>query len=183
MLRAARGDPSLRPALRVLLRERGATPGARPRAGDSLDRRMRRLFAEAGPVNLQLSGGEPCVRDDLPEIAALARDDRASRSSRSTRTACVWRATRRSLRRLEDAGVATVFLQFDGTRDDIHRRMRGRPLLEHKVAAIENCGEAGLGVVLVPVVVPGVNADNLGDYPAFRRAPTSPSCAASISSR
>ncbi len=70
-------------------------------------------------------------------------------------------------RLLRLAGVATVFLQFDGTRDDIHERMRGRPLLHHKEAAIEAAGAAGLGVVLVPVVVPGINDDNLGEILRF----------------
>ncbi len=130
-----------------------------------VEARLRQLFAEApgagGPANLQLSGGEPCVRDDLPEIAALARaigftfiqvNSNGLRLAREPEFA----------HRLKAAGAATVFLQFDGTRDDIHTRTRGRPLLEHKQRAIENCAAAGLGVVLVPVVVPGVNADNLG---------------------
>jgi hypothetical protein len=51
--------------------------------------------------------------------------------------------------------------------------MRGRALLAQKIAAIENCAAAGLGVVLVPVVVPGINADNLGEILDFalRRQP------------
>jgi uncharacterized radical SAM superfamily Fe-S cluster-containing enzyme len=127
---------------------------------------MSRLFAAAGPVNLQLSGGEPCVRDDLPEIAARARDigftfvQVNSNGLRLARDAAF-------APRLRDAGVTTVFLQFDGTRDDIHERLRGRPLAAHKLAAIEACGAAGLGVVLVPVVVPGVNADHLGEILRF----------------
>ena len=32
-----------------------------------------RLLAAGGPFNIQLSGGEPCVRDDLPEIIRLGR--------------------------------------------------------------------------------------------------------------
>jgi uncharacterized radical SAM superfamily Fe-S cluster-containing enzyme len=133
---------------------------------DLLAERMRRLFDVAGPVNLQLSGGEPCVRDDLPEIAALAREvgftfiqvnSNGLRLARDPAFA----------RRLRDAGAATVFLQFDGTRDEIHERMRGRPLLRQKLAAIDACGEAGLGVVLVPVIVPGINDDDLGGILRF----------------
>ena len=139
--------------------------GSDPDVAD-LSERMRRLFDAAGPVNLQLSGGEPCVRDDLPEIAGRARgigftfvqvNSNGLRLARDPAFA----------RLLRDAGVATVFLQFDGTRDDIHEQMRGRPMLRHKIAAIERCGAAGLGVVLVPVIVPGINADNLGDILRF----------------
>lgn len=131
-----------------------------------LEDRMRRLFAAAGPVNLQLSGGEPCVRDDLPEIAALARDIGFTFIQVNTNGLRLARDPAFAVR-LRDAGVATVFLQFDGTRDDIHVRMRGRPLAVQKRAAIETCGQVGLGVVLVPVVVPGINADHLGDILRF----------------
>jgi hypothetical protein len=128
--------------------------------------RMRRLYDAAGPVNLQLSGGEPCVRDDLPEIAARARQIGFTFVQVNTNGLRLARDPAFA-HRLRDAGVATVFLQFDGTRDDIHERMRGRALLAQKVAAIETCGAASLGVVLVPVVVPGINADNLGDILRF----------------
>jgi uncharacterized radical SAM superfamily Fe-S cluster-containing enzyme len=131
-----------------------------------VEARLRQLFTDAGPANPQLSGGEPCVRDDLPEIAALARsigftfiqvNSNGLRLARDPEFA----------QRLKAAGAATIFLQFDGTRDEIHARMRGRPLLAQKEAAIERCAAAGLGVVLVPMVVPGINADNLGEIVRF----------------
>jgi uncharacterized radical SAM superfamily Fe-S cluster-containing enzyme len=136
-------------------------PGTRDMDPGEIEHRLRGLWETAGPVNLQLSGGEPCVRDDLSEIAALARrlgfgfiqvNTNGLRLAREPEFA----------RRLAEAGVATIFLQFDGTRDDIYRRLRGRPLLKQKLAAIENCALSGLGVVLVPTVAPGVNADDLG---------------------
>jgi uncharacterized radical SAM superfamily Fe-S cluster-containing enzyme len=133
---------------------------------ERLAARMRRLYEAAGPVNLQLSGGEPCVRDDLPAIAAVARQIGFPFIQVNTNGLRLARDPAFG-QRLRDAGVATVFLQFDGTRDEIHRRMRGRPLLQQKIAAIENCGAVGLGVVLVPVVVPEINADNLGDILRF----------------
>jgi antitoxin component of RelBE/YafQ-DinJ toxin-antitoxin module len=66
-----------------------------------------------------------------------------------------------------------VFLQFDGTRDDIYRTLRGRDLLETKLEAIRVCSELGVGVTLVPTVVKGVNDDNLGEIVrlAVRLAP------------
>jgi uncharacterized radical SAM superfamily Fe-S cluster-containing enzyme len=136
-------------------------PGARHLTLAEIEQRLRGLWAAAGPVNLQLSGGEPCVRADLPAIATLARrlgfefiqvNTNGLRLARDPDFA----------RRLAEAGVATIFLQFDGTRDDIYVRLRGRALLAEKLAAIEHCAAAGLGVVLVPTVVPGVNAGDLG---------------------
>jgi uncharacterized radical SAM superfamily Fe-S cluster-containing enzyme len=63
---------------------------------------------------------------------------------------------------LKEAGLFSVFLQFDGTDDAIYSTVRGRPLLAEKLKAIEHCAAAGLGVVLVPTIVPGVNTGNVG---------------------
>ena len=55
---------------------------------------------------------------------------------------------------LKRAGLFSVFLQFDGTEDRIYRAIRGRSLLDEKLQAIDHCAAAGLGVVLVPTLVP-----------------------------
>ena len=39
---------------------------------DSLRSLLRELFVTSGPVNVQLSGGEPTMRDDLPAVVAAA---------------------------------------------------------------------------------------------------------------
>ncbi len=132
----------------------------------TIEARLRALMDRTGGANLQFSGGEPCVRDDLPEIAALARDIGFTFIQVNSNGVRLGRDLDFA-RRLKAAGVSTVFLQFDGTRDAIHERMRGRALQAHKERAIEHCGIAGLGVVLVPVVVPGVNADHLGEIVRF----------------
>ena len=53
-------------------------------------------------------------------------------------------------------------MQFDGTEDTIYERLRGKPLLGQKKAAIKVCGDNRLGVTLVPTIVPGVNDHNIG---------------------
>ena len=55
-----------------------------------------------------------------------------------------------------------MFLQFDGTDDRIYQTLRGHPLLEKKLRAIEVCGRLHMGVTLVPTVVPGINDQDLG---------------------
>lgn len=118
-----------------------------------------------GRCNIQLSGGEPTVREDLPEIIALGRKlnfDFIQLNSNGLKLAEDGYA-----HRLREAGLASVFLQFDGLDDAIHQRLRGRPLAEIKRRAVERCAEAGLGVVLVPTVVPGINDRALGDILRF----------------
>jgi 7,8-dihydro-6-hydroxymethylpterin dimethyltransferase len=66
-------------------------------------------------------------------------------------------------KRLFSAGLSSVFLQFDGVDDTVYQAMRNRPMVEHKIQAIRNCGNAGLGVVLVPTLVKGINTHTIGD--------------------
>jgi hypothetical protein len=122
---------------------------------------LERAMAAVGPSNLQLSGGEPTLRDDLPEIVEVAR--RIGYSFIQVNTNGLRLASDRAYgRRLLAAGLSSVFLQFDGVDDEIYRSLRGRALLNHKLRAVKNCGEIGLGVVLVPTLVKGVNTDSVG---------------------
>ncbi len=123
---------------------------------------FQRLLEAGGPFNIQLSGGEPCVRDDLPEIIRIGRSYGFTFFQLNTNGLRIARDLP-YLAELKDAGLSTVFLQFDGTRDEIFRAIRGRELLEKKMAVIENCASLGIGVVLVPTLVPGVNTDNIGE--------------------
>ena len=123
--------------------------------------RLERAMAAAGSCNLQLSGGEPTLRDDLPEIVAAARQIGFTFIQVNTNGLRL-AADKAYAARLREAGLSSVFLQFDGVDDRIYRTLRGRPLLEQKLRAIGHAGEAGLGVVLVPTVVSGVNSDSVG---------------------
>jgi uncharacterized radical SAM superfamily Fe-S cluster-containing enzyme len=122
----------------------------------------RRLLEAGGPFNIQLSGGEPCIRDDLPEIIRLGRSYGFTFFQLNTNGLRIARDVT-YLTELKEAGLSTVFLQFDGTRDEIFRTLRGRDLLEKKMAVIENCARLEIGVVLVPTLVPGVNTDDIGN--------------------
>ncbi|MEI6824602.1 MAG: radical SAM (seleno)protein TrsS [Desulfuromonadales bacterium] len=125
-----------------------------------------RVMAAAGPCNIQLSGGEPTLRNDLPEIIALGKSKGfpfIQLNSNGLRLA----EEAGYAKSLAEAGLTTVFLQFDGTNDQIHTALRGRPLASVKEQAVKTCGAAGLGVVLVPTLVPGVNTDNIGEIIRF----------------
>jgi hypothetical protein len=122
---------------------------------------LKRAIAAVGPSNLQLSGGEPTLRDDLPEIVQVAR--RIGYSFIQVNTNGLRLASDSAyVTRLMAAGLSSVFLQFDGVDDEVYRSLRGRALLSQKIGTIKNCGEIGLGVVLVPTLVRGVNTDSVG---------------------
>ena len=115
---------------------------------------------------LQLSGGEPTLRDDLPELIRYAKAlgcPYVQLNTNGLRLA----AEPGYAETLKQAGLSYVFLQFDGTDDAIYRALRGRALFESKQRCIENCARAGLGVTLVPTVVRGVNEHALGEIVRF----------------
>jgi len=130
---------------------------------------IRDIVRQCGNPLLQLSGGEPTLRDDLPELIRYAREAGCSYVQVNTN----------GIRLAEDplyagelarAGLDIVFLQFDGTREDIYETLRGKALLETKKKAIAVCSELGIGVTLVPTVVKGVNDKDLGQLIAFARS-------------
>lgn len=127
---------------------------------------------QAGPgSNIQLSGGEPTLRDDLPHIVAMGRE--AGFGFIQVNTNGLRLAEDPAfVRDLRSAGLSSVFLQFDGTEDAIYRTLRGRDLLDAKLAAINACGEHRIGVVLVPTLVPGVNDHDIGRILALAVAHT-----------
>ncbi|SNR69438.1 hypothetical protein SAMN04488503_0914 [Humidesulfovibrio mexicanus] len=123
--------------------------------------RLAELRRVAGGCNLQLSGGEPTCRDDLPEIVAAARPLGFGLVQVNTNGLRLAREPGYA-ERLAQAGLQSVFLQFDGP-DEACAILRGRPLLAEKLRALDACGRAGLGVVLVPTLLRGVNDHALGD--------------------
>ena len=119
------------------------------------------VLSSGGACNIQLSGGEPTMRDDLPKIVALGRSMGFKFIQLNTNGLRIAH-DRSYLIALKEAGLSSVFLQFDGVSDQIYMKLRGREILNAKLEAIENCGEVGLGVVLVPTLVPGVNTGAIG---------------------
>lgn len=120
------------------------------------------ILLEAGKPFVHISGGEPTVRNDLPEIIRMAADMGFPYIQLNTNGIRLAQNPEYA-RELKQAGLSAVFMQFDGTRDEIYRQLRGRSLLGEKECALNNCGDNNLGIVLVPTIVPGVNADNIGD--------------------
>ncbi len=122
----------------------------------------RTQLVAGGPFNIHLSGGEPTVRHDLPEM--IRRISALGFSYIQLNTNGVRLALDEDYAaELKDAGLTCVFLQFDGTSNEVYERIRGRKLLETKMTAIENCGRHELGVVLVPTLIPDVNTTEIGE--------------------
>ena len=119
--------------------------------------------------SVQLSGGEPTIREDLPEIIRMGKDMGIIHLQVNTNGIRI-AEDYDFLLKMKNAGLDLIYLQFDGTDDRIYRHIRNRDMLETKIRAIENCARMGIGVLLVPVVIPGVNLDHLGDIVRFAKS-------------
>jgi 7,8-dihydro-6-hydroxymethylpterin dimethyltransferase len=128
--------------------------------------RYETLLTNGYRCNVQLSGGEPTLREDLPEIVALGRSmgfEFIQLNTNGLRVA----SDLEYLDRLKEAGLSSIFLQFDGTENEIYQVLRGGNLLDLKIQAIRNCRQMELAVVLVPTLVSDVNVHNIGQIVSF----------------
>ncbi len=135
----------------------GSTDPPLERVKESLER-----LVVKGRTLVQLSGGEPATRDDLPDIVAAARKAGARYVQLNSNGIRLGEEPD-YVKRLADAGLSFLFLQYDGTDDQINLKLRGRSLIEIKQQAISNCADHGIGVTLVQTLVRGVNLNNIGE--------------------
>jgi uncharacterized radical SAM superfamily Fe-S cluster-containing enzyme len=140
----------------------GSTAKSQPEPGlEQIAGWYRSVAQYASGCNIQLSGGEPTMRDDLPDIVAMGGEHGFEFIQVNTNGLRMGR-DEPYVASLARAGLASIFLQFDGVDDRAYRHLRGRPLLAEKLAAVENCRRHGIGVVLVPTIARGVNLGQVG---------------------
>ncbi len=125
------------------------------------------LAQKVGPeTGLQITGGEPTVRRDLPEIVAMARSYGFTGIEINTNGIVIGRSED-YLMRLVEAGITGVYLSFDGIDEAPYESICGRAMLEDKLACIENCRRVGIQVVVCMTIVKGVNDDRVGEVIDF----------------
>jgi len=114
------------------------------------------------PCNaVQLTGGEPCLREDLVDIVKLVKSrgiDHVQLNTNGIRLA----QDPELVKQVRAAGVNTLYLSFDG----VSEKTNPKNHLEVP-QTIENCRKAGLGIVLVPTVINSVNDHEVGDILKF----------------
>ena len=128
---------------------------------------------EADPEVVQFSGGEPTLHPQLFTMIRMAREKGIRRVMVNTN----------GLRIAEDETWARrlgelkpmVYLQFDGLEDETYVTLRGEPLLQKKLAALDRLAELDLPTILVAAVERGVNEHEVGalvrfglEHPAVR---------------
>ncbi len=110
---------------------------------------------------VQFSGGEPTIYPRFLDVLRMAKDMGFSHLQAATNGLKF--TSLEFAQQCKEAGLHTLYLQFDGVCDDIYRRTRGESLWEKKLQCIENVKKAGLKIVFVPTIVKGLNDHQIGD--------------------
>jgi hypothetical protein len=130
----------------------------------------RLVEVEGRPEVLQLSGGEPTIHPEFIEVLRYA----------CAQPIDVVMINTNGIRIAHDAELVAdlaslrerveVYLQFDGFHDEVNLALRGEPLLDIKLRAIERLADAGVRATLVTTLQPGVNEDQIGPVIEFALA-------------
>lgn len=130
--------------------------------------RMLQKLRDLRPVPcqfIQFAGGEPTLHPKFLDII------RKTREMGFTHIQCPTNGIRFAdpdfAKAAVEAGLHTLYLQFDGFDDEIYMQTRGAKLIDRKLKAIENMRAVRARVVLVPTIVKGINDHQVGQIVRF----------------
>jgi uncharacterized radical SAM superfamily Fe-S cluster-containing enzyme len=143
-------------------------PGGTHLGYDECVRAIDRLVAVEGRGEvLQLSGGEPTIHPEFLRVLEYA----------AAQPIDVVMINTNGIRLAHDAGLldgvgrlshrVEVYFQFDGFDDRGVKALRGEPLVETKLRAIEALGRRGIKTSLVCTLQPGINDHEVGAIVRF----------------
>lgn len=121
-------------------------------------------------VLLQFAGGEPTLRDDLPDLIRKGKELGFIETMVSTNGVRLAKSLD-YFQECMDAGLDAVYLQFDAVDSpEIYKKIRGVNLWPIKKRVVENCRKVGMdGLMLVPTVAKGVNDNQVGPILDFAK--------------
>ncbi len=125
---------------------------------------MVRIAKNLKPVGckaVQLTGGEPTLRDDLIDIIKAIKAEGITHIQLNTNGIRLALQPDLALK-VREAGVNTLYLSFDGVDKKTNPKN-----IDEIPKILENCRRAGLGITLVPTVIKTVNDHQLGDIIRF----------------
>lgn len=127
--------------------------------------RVIRVFGELGTKRIRITGGEPLVRKNIPELAArlskLPGIEDLSLSSNATRL-------KKQAAPLRQAGISRINVSLDTLKPDLFKEITGGGKLEKVIDGLMAAKEAGFQPVKINMVVMrGVNDDQVEDMVQF----------------
>ena len=127
--------------------------------------RLLAVFARLGVRRVRLTGGEPLLRRDLPDLAArlhrLPGIEDISLSTNATQLA-------KHARALRAAGVARINVSLDSLRRERIAAITGRDCIDHILDGLMKANVAGFELIKINMVaLKGVNDDEIDDMVDF----------------
>lgn len=113
---------------------------------------------------VQITGGEPTGRLDLPDIIRIAKEEGYDHVQLNTNGVNISKDPS-LLRQCREAGSNVIYMSFDGVTPKTNPKN-----FWEAPAALDAARHAPIGVVLVPTVIGGVNDHELGDMIRFGAA-------------
>jgi cyclic pyranopterin phosphate synthase len=130
--------------------------------------RLARLFVALGAAKIRITGGEPLLRHELPDLIGRIAGIPGLADLAMTTNALLLGRFAEDLRR---QGLRRLTVSLDTLRPDRYRTMMRADRLEEALDGIAAAGAAGFrGTKLNAVVVRGVNDDEITDLLEFGRA-------------
>lgn len=131
-------------------------------------RRLVGVFTGIGVDKVRLTGGEPLLRKDLPELVRLIADlDRVNDLALTTNGLLL----EAQAAALKEAGLSRVTVSLDTLRPDRFKELSRRNQLDDVLLGIEAASKAGFeNIKLDTVVMRGTNDDELYDLIDFARS-------------
>ena len=130
--------------------------------------RLERLKRERPNIDptVALTGGEPTLRDDLPDLIAKIHTMGFKRTEVMTNGIRLAKDVG-YVKDLRRAGVSQIGLQFDGFNDKAYLLMRGKELAETKRRALDNLKSARQATILAACIMKGINDGEIGSIIDF----------------
>ncbi|MGE0756786.1 MAG: radical SAM protein [Pirellulaceae bacterium] len=145
-----------------------STPGGRPVPSEACQRAIDQLVACEGRAEvLQLSGGEPTVHPEFLGILDYACRQPIDLVMINTNGVRLAQDERLLDQLAERRRRCEVYLQFDGFNDRVYEQLRGEPLVDVKLRALEQLAQRNIRATLVCTVEAGLNVDQLGRIVQF----------------
>ena len=124
--------------------------------------RLISIFAELGIEKLRVTGGEPLLRNDLPQLLGMLNAIEGIDDLTLTTNGYL---LSQFARQLKDAGLSRITVSLDSLDDEVFKAMNGRGFTTERVLeSIQTAAEVGLSPIKINCVVQkGVNDHTIVD--------------------
>lgn len=119
---------------------------------------MKRIISGFNGKQIRLSGGEPTLREDLPQIIEyiVKNDKYPTLLTNGLRLADI-----NYVRRLKKAGIPWIHFSFNSFNDRVYEKIDGQKLLKAKLKALRNIKRMEIPITLSIMLVSGVNENEI----------------------